>query len=244
MAFKKCLLAFFVGLSTFNLIAQFEVQPEETLTWALEDYEDETGVFWTTARFETIRGALYTLQSSPSLEDWTNLQSFYALDHELHLALFQRTAPEPINEGTGTQDPPEAVDPPTSVSVHLQAIGEEGRAMVTWHSVAPDPENPARKSGELVRAILPVAMVPEWRNAPIYFNTFDSHHFFIFGRLNGSLPPNFEITDPLSSEDQVVLSTLQSNLGTIQQEVITCPRIESILPFQLHSIQIQNAFIA
>ena len=74
MCLMKRLLTFVIILYPFNLIAQSEVQPEETLTWALEDYEDETGAFWTTARFETLRGALYTLQSSPSLEDWPMYQ--------------------------------------------------------------------------------------------------------------------------------------------------------------------------
>ena len=87
-------ILFLIGVSfqfSFLFAQTDNSTPSETLTWNLEDYEDERGEVWTTARFETLRGALYTLQSSPDLDSWIPLQSFYALSSELHLALFSQT---------------------------------------------------------------------------------------------------------------------------------------------------------
>ena len=105
----KRIASIVLGLVFFSLslVAQSETEPNETLTWSLEDFEDETGVLWTTARFETLRGAQYILQSSPDLDSWTPEQSFYALDRELHLALFQNTPPEISEEDLNSEASPE-----------------------------------------------------------------------------------------------------------------------------------------
>ncbi|MEM9081709.1 MAG: hypothetical protein AAGC74_13580, partial [Verrucomicrobiota bacterium] len=140
--------------------------PAETLTWDLSDHQTDTGAIWTTAQFSTLPGARYTLASSPDLQTWSPLQSFYALGDHLHLALFEHTPP-PADPNA---PPPEQTDPadlPTSASLILKPTADGTAIAVSWptlHEPSPTP---------FQQRLLPATLVLAWNQLPLYSNQHD-----------------------------------------------------------------------
>ena len=192
------------------LIAQ---EPAEELTWNLEDYVDDSGSSWVTVRFPTIRGAVYTLASSPDLQTWTPINSFYALDNELHLALFERNPSPDLNEG-GLPEPEDIPDL-QPVSITLRPLADNSGTAVIWRSVDPFLDS------EIVQRILPIPLDTAWENLPLYFNQHEDYLFFIIGTVHSPVSPNFQETPNLSFRDNQFFSVLQGDFGDIQNTVVT-----------------------
>jgi len=195
----------------FPLLGQEPSIPVEELTWDIEDYVDDGDSTWTTARFETLRGAIYTLQSSPTLETWAPLQSFYALGEELHLTLFENAPPEesaPLDTGELV-----VAESRISISFHLVSTPDQTGTVVRWHSIDSDIDEP------LITKALPATLVSGWNNDPLYFSAFDSHLIFITALPNQEAGVNFVETSELSTKDQAAWEALQLHFDTIQQEV-------------------------
>ncbi|MBK1832480.1 hypothetical protein [Roseibacillus ishigakijimensis] len=181
--------------------------------WELAEEGQADGSVWTTAAFDTVRGASYTLQASGDLRDWSPLQSFYAMGQRLELALFEREAAPSSPPGGGAPAlPPE---PFVSVSFQLQAI-DDWNIAVTWPSLDDS------FSGH-VRRILPMALVPEWSEVPFYFHQHGDFHFFLFALTSnpvaaGSFLPTSD--QELSAADRAAFLQLQNDFWEVQQTVV------------------------
>ena len=216
MKVKFLCLAYIVAL--FHLAAQDE--PVERLTWNLSEFEDESGAKWSTARFQTIKGALYTLASSPELETWTPVNSFYALGSELNLALFELEA---VSQDTSNEiDTPEIDDtddePATEIltaSLQLRPLADEAGTAVTWRSL--DPVN-----GEtLINRTLDLQLSNAWEQLSIYSDLHDQFFIFVLGSFNSPVSDSFQET-PIqnrSALDELLFTTLQRDFSTIQNRV-------------------------
>lgn len=125
-------------LSIVTTSAQTDPElPAETLHWDLTALEQDSGAVWSTATFQTLRGALYHLQSSPNLGEWQSVNSFYAIGSELQIALFES---EPATVPLGGGNPPEPAEVIPFVSFMIRASADGTQTIVTWPSVSPDSE--------------------------------------------------------------------------------------------------------
>lgn len=188
--------------------------PDEALVWNMAEYEADTGAQWKTVRFPTLPGALYTLTSSPDLENWQAVQSFYALGDELELALFEQVPAPVTNSGGENQEPPEEVEPIKHFQFLLSPLSGGG-IQVTWTS------RDENSSGFTHTQILPATLDPAWDFLPFYTGGYDQFFFFVGMIRNDPIDPVTVTTTTLepASIDSEAFQRLQLEFGTIQQTV-------------------------
>lgn len=216
-------VCFLIGVN--KLPAQDIELPAEELTWNIEDYVDGSGSTWTTARFETLRGARYHLQSSPDLESWAQLQSFYALGEELHLALFEKLPGE--SSSTESGELPQTTESPTPVSFYFNSYYTgSGVTGVTWSSLSESSPD------ELIFKTLNAELVSEWGERPFYAGLLEPYLVFAIGLH--SFSEGAEETSSLEPEDQAVWDFLQANFATIQQQVVEEASLDRPVPAPPH----------
>ncbi len=186
------------------------------MLWNVEDDEAETGAEWTTVRFSTVPGLLYSLQSSEDLTVWNDDAVLYGYGHELHLALFERVPPPPPPPGFDPPPPP----PPVVLASLRAAPSTTTGTVLSWRSID-DP-------GVQVFHQIPGELVEEWNRRPFTFHEEEGIRLFIMSAGYPMDPPTVPMT--LGPQDQAVADAFSAALPTLNQQAIEAVALAEMAP--------------